>query len=108
MAIINSINLFSLDGSNGFRVDGVAADDFSGSSVSNAGDVNGDGFDDVIIGATGADPNGDGSGSSYVVFGKAAGFHCCPVNDKALRPNWYNKFSHNLLNQIGESGHGPL
>jgi hypothetical protein len=43
-------------------------------SVSNAGDVNGDGFDDVIVGAAGADPNGNSSGSSYVVFGKASGF----------------------------------
>jgi hypothetical protein len=43
--------------------------------VSNAGDVNGDGFDDVIVGAFGADPNGElSSGSSYVVFGKASGF----------------------------------
>ncbi|SFF14661.1 integrin alpha [Nitrosomonas sp. Nm166] len=70
---IPTINLSSLDGSNGFRLDGVAAYDFS-SRVSNAGDVNGDGFDDVIIGAPGADPNGRYSGSSYVVFGKASGF----------------------------------
>ncbi|WP_297324808.1 integrin alpha [Nitrosomonas sp.] len=45
-----------------------------GASVSGAGDVNGDGFDDVIVGASGADRNGDNSGSSYVVFGKASGF----------------------------------
>ncbi len=69
------INLSSLDGSNGFRLDGAAAFDFSGRSSSNAGDVNGDGFDDVIVGANGADPNGDYSGSSYVVFGKATGFN---------------------------------
>ena len=68
------IELSSFDGSDGFRLDGVAAYDSSGQSVSNAGDVNGDGFDDVIVGANGADPNGDYSGSSYVVFGKAAGF----------------------------------
>ncbi|SFF14555.1 integrin alpha [Nitrosomonas sp. Nm166] len=68
------LDLSSLDGNNGFRLDGEAADDFSGSSVSSAGDVNSDGFDDVIIGAFGADPNGDRSGSSYVVFGKASGF----------------------------------
>ncbi len=43
--------------------------DFSGRSVSGAGDVNGDGFDDLIIGAWSADPNGYGSGESYVVFG---------------------------------------
>ncbi|MER2514756.1 MAG: integrin alpha [Nitrosomonas ureae] len=69
-----TLDVFSLDGSNGFRVDGVAAYDLSGQSVSDAGDVNGDGFDDVIIGAYGADPNGDFSGSSYVVFGKTYGF----------------------------------
>ncbi|SFE64931.1 integrin alpha, partial [Nitrosomonas sp. Nm166] len=69
------INLSSLDGSNGFRLDGAAAGDDSGISVSNAGDVNGDGFDDVIVGAYAADPNGSRSGSSYVVFGKASGFN---------------------------------
>ncbi|SFF17312.1 integrin alpha [Nitrosomonas sp. Nm166] len=69
------MNLSSLDGSNGFRLDGVGGGyDNSGSSVSSAGDVNGDGFADLIIGADGADPNGDFSGSSYVVFGKASGF----------------------------------
>ncbi|SFF27937.1 FG-GAP repeat-containing protein, partial [Nitrosomonas sp. Nm166] len=69
-----TLDLSSLDGTNGFRLDGEAADDFSGFSVSSAGDVNGDGFADLIIGADGADPNGDFSGSSYVVFGKASGF----------------------------------
>nr|MBA3757178.1 FG-GAP repeat protein [Nitrosomonas sp.] len=69
-----TMELASLDGSNGFRLNGEMAGDFSGNSVSNAGDVNGDGFDDVIIGAPRADPNGDQSGSSYVMFGKASGF----------------------------------
>jgi len=63
------LDLSSLDGSNGFRLDGAAAGDFSGFPVSGAGDVNGDGFADLMVGATGADPNGDLSGSSYVVFG---------------------------------------
>src|SRR5688500_13176842 len=66
--------LSSLDGSNGFKLSGVAESDFSGHSVSDAGDVNGDGFGDLIIGADGADPNGNRSGASYVVFGKADGF----------------------------------
>ncbi|MER2511667.1 MAG: hypothetical protein ABTQ25_04480 [Nitrosomonas ureae] len=68
-----AMNLSALDGSNGFRLDG-ATGDYLGTSVSNAGDVNGDGFDDVIVGAFRADPNGDRSGSSYVVFGQASGF----------------------------------
>lgn len=66
--------LSSLTGTNGFRLDGVASLDYSGFSVSGAGDVNGDGFDDLIIGARFADPNGGGSGSSYVVFGKSTPF----------------------------------
>ena len=68
------IQLSALNGSNGFRLDGAAADDYSGNSVSSAGDVNGDRFDDLIIGANFADPNGSNSGSSYVVFGKTSGF----------------------------------
>ena len=64
------IDLSTLDGSNGFRLDGIDADDLSGSPVSGAGDVNGDGFDDIIIGAIGAAPGGDAfAGESYVVFG---------------------------------------
>ena len=69
-----NLDLSSLDGSNGFKLSGVAAGDRSGCSVASAGDVNGDGFDDLIVGAPGADPNGSYSGASYVVFGKAAGF----------------------------------
>ena len=53
-----TVNLSTLDGTNGFRLDGEAAGDRSGYSVSSAGDVNGDGYDDLIIGADGADPNG--------------------------------------------------
>ena len=49
--------------------------DWSGWSVSNAGDVNGDGFDDLIVGAPcGRSAGGTAPGASYVVFGKAGGF----------------------------------
>ena len=67
-----AIELSSLNGSNGFVLNGVDADDISGWSVSSAGDVNGDGFDDLIVGAPNADPNGaSGAGETYVVFGGA-------------------------------------
>ena len=65
-----TINLSTLNGSNGFRLDGEALGR-TGYSAASAGDVNGDGFADLIIGAYRASPHGDSSGSSYVVFGRA-------------------------------------
>ncbi len=58
----------------GFKLNGAAAGDLSGQSASDAGDVNGDGFSDLVIGAPGADRSGAQSGASYVVFGKGSGF----------------------------------
>ena len=60
-------------GTGGFVINGVSEGDQSGSSVSSAGDVNGDGFDDLIVGAFGNDSNGSNSGASFVVFGKSDG-----------------------------------
>jgi len=70
-----TLNLGTLTGSDGFRLTGAAADDMSGTSVAAAGDVNGDGIGDLIIGAYAADPSGRNlAGASYVVFGKASGW----------------------------------
>jgi hypothetical protein len=67
-----TLDLLTLDGSNGFRVDGIDASDGAGRSVSSAGDINGDGYDDLLIGASGADPNGNSmAGETYVVFGQS-------------------------------------
>jgi hypothetical protein len=63
------------DGSTGFIIEGIADGDMSGRSVSNAGDVNGDGIDDVIIGAFHTGSHGrTAAGESYVVFGRATAF----------------------------------
>jgi len=69
-----SLEVSNLNGNNGFIINGIDRGDYSGRSLSSAGDMNGDGFDDIIIGARRADPNGTYSGESYVVFGQAGGF----------------------------------
>ena len=43
--------LSSLNCRNGLRLDGEGSPDDAGGSVSAAGDINGDGFDDLIVGA---------------------------------------------------------
>ncbi|MBK9334384.1 MAG: FG-GAP repeat protein [Ignavibacteria bacterium] len=49
-----------------FNIDGEATGNRFGNSVSEAGDVNGDGFDDFIVGAYGFNSN---SGRAYIYFG---------------------------------------
>ena len=66
------LDLFNLSPSDGVVIKGIDASDESGRSVSNAGDVDGDGRDDILIGAPFADPdNVDGAGETYLVFGAA-------------------------------------
>ena len=68
------LELSGLDGSNGFTINGVSAGDYSGTSVSIAGDINGDGIDDLVIGAPYASTNAEYAGSAFVVFGNDNGF----------------------------------
>ncbi|MCC5641240.1 tandem-95 repeat protein, partial [Nostoc sp. CHAB 5844] len=97
-----SLNLSSLNGSNGFVINGIDERDYSGGSVSNAGDINGDGIDDIIIGAVVADPNGQyNAGSSYVVFGSSNGFGAS-LNLSSLDGS--NGFVINGSNRFGLSG----
>jgi hypothetical protein len=78
------LNLSALNGSNGLVLNGINADDRSGRSVSGAGDINGDGIADLIIGAFGADPNGNNAaGESYVVFGVATNTPPVATDDTA-------------------------
>ncbi|HRN67634.1 MAG TPA: Ig-like domain-containing protein [Promineifilum sp.] len=65
------VDLNSLNGASGFRMNGIVMDDRAGAGVNLAKDVNGDGFDDILIGAPDASPGGkQGAGQIYVVWGK--------------------------------------
>ncbi len=69
----NAVDLNNVvNGSGGFVINGNGASDYSGWSVSGAGDVNGDGLSDLIIGAPqgGEAGQNNGNGRSYIVFGK--------------------------------------
>src|SRR5262249_9734538 len=71
-----SVDLAALTAAQGFVIYGADTADGAG-RVSSAGDVNGDGFDDLIIGAPDGNGAGNakfGAGESYVIFGTDAGF----------------------------------
>jgi PKD repeat protein len=53
---------------------GEDADDRSGNSVAGAGDINGDNYDDILIGAPWDEAGGSKAGQTYLIFGKASGW----------------------------------
>ena len=53
---------------------GEAAGDYSGAMVANAGDINGDGFDDLLITAYGNDEAEIGAGQAYLIYGRESGW----------------------------------
>lgn len=70
----NLIRLTSWDGSFGTRLEGEASDDRAGYSVAAAGDMDGDGTDDLLIGAPYAHYDAtDDAGKVYVVLDAPAG-----------------------------------
>ena len=91
------------NGVNSFVINGIDEDDFSGNWVSDAGDINGDGLDDVIIGANRGDPNGvSDAGESYVVFGNTDVGGGGALNLSAL--DGTNGFVINGINEYERSG----
>lgn len=66
------LDLGALSDAEGITIFGVNPNDASGSSVSGAGDIDGDGFDDLVIGAyasQGAYGNQTLAGESYIIYG---------------------------------------
>ncbi len=56
-----------------WQTEGNQAGAWYGSSVASAGDVNGDGYDDIIVGAPGYDNGNTDEGAAFVYLGSASG-----------------------------------
>ena len=67
-AVSGEISLGSADA----KLSGEVSSDYAGFSVSSAGDVNDDGYDDLLVGAYRED-SGTGAGAAYLVFGPVSG-----------------------------------
>ena len=63
---------------------GEAAQDYAGTSVAGVGDVNGDGFDDLMIGAPGNDNPAFDAGAAYLFHGPVAGYHTLDLADAKM------------------------
>ena len=69
----------------GFIINGTATGNYV-DSISNAGDINGDGYDDLIIGSgyvdtNGAEINGENTGATYIIYGKATNGTAIELSD---------------------------
>ena len=95
-------DLTSLNGSNGFKVEGLNTSDFLGWSVSTAGDLNGDGKADLVIGNPGTAVNSFKRGRAYVLFGQAGGW---PASFDLTTLNGANGFKVEYLAFSGSLGH---
>jgi len=72
----SNFDINSLNGNNGFKIAGLNSVNNLGTNVSDAGDINGDGISDLIVGAPAVQVNDNGTnqGQTYVIFGTNQGF----------------------------------
>jgi len=76
---------------------GEKADSYSGNSVSSAGDINGDGYDDILIGANEYSNTLLGTGGkTYLILGSAGGF-ANNINLSKSNASWHGENSGNIL-----------
>lgn len=64
-----------------------------GQSVSTAGDVNGDGYDDVIVGSFAYDNGQNNEGRAYLYYGSTSGLSTFPawISENNVENSWYGR-----------------
>lgn len=73
------------------KVVGAAPGDHAGWSVAGAGDVNGDGFGDLVVGAHGSHAGGSGAGAAYLLLGPLEGtIHLADADAILLGASWFD------------------
>ncbi|MGQ3892586.1 beta strand repeat-containing protein, partial [Legionella sp. CNM-4043-24] len=93
-------------GTLGFRIIGEANTDQAGYSVANIGDINGDGIDDLLLGAPQADTsNGTNSGAAYVVYGRDTASNFDTINLGSLGSNGFKISGPPLTVSASQSGY---
>lgn len=102
LAFAGSTYVFSgKDGSQLYKWQGIASGDYFGSAVSGAGDVNADGFDDVVVGAKFSSPGGLAFAGSAFVFSGQDGTQLYEWNGQASDELGYSVSEAGDVNQDG-------
>ncbi|HMQ69600.1 MAG TPA: integrin alpha [Ignavibacteria bacterium] len=87
---------------------GAATGDLFGFSVSSAGDVNGDGYSDVIVGAPYNDAAGSSAGRAYIYFGGAIMDNAADVVMTGDSVNSYFGYSVSDAGDVNGDGYGDV
>ncbi|HEU0099687.1 MAG TPA: M10 family metallopeptidase C-terminal domain-containing protein [Allosphingosinicella sp.] len=105
---IGSLDLANLAASDGIFIKGRPGSNLTGEAISRAGDVNGDGYDDILI----ASPRYDNErGETYLIFGKAGGFanidlgSLAPADGFAMTSNVQQAWTGIVLAAAGDINH---
>ncbi|EKD79422.1 MAG: hypothetical protein ACD_41C00079G0002 [uncultured bacterium] len=67
------------------KLSGEGSSDRAGAHLSGIGDINGDGYDDFLIGAANNDSAGDGAGAAYLIYGRATAITSASLTTSAIR-----------------------
>jgi hypothetical protein len=85
------------------RLLGLAEDDRAGAAVAGVGDVNGDGRDDLLVGAYGDSSAGSSAGAAYLFYGPVSGTAALSTADAQLLGAASKDFAGTAVAGVGDS-----